>query len=237
MRDRQAAPRRRRLFNLRSWAGEFVKQSTELRPPRTKFFPRGGIIVFKLEAGADCASEQRPLAARRNVRALPHAARNDNLRALAVGKIAADLDYAPASICVELQHLDGIARVEVKDLVGFQAMHLAECAWLEQVVDRGCRVTRARITPVRERHWRQHLARLVGADVTAALARMRDKSENLLCFFGGHWEYRPPLAICCIESIHFNLTASLHNLCSPVWNDISASCPTRLPGAQKFSQA
>jgi hypothetical protein len=68
---------------------------------------------------------------------LPDAALDQNLRLLGLREIIADQYGSSASVRKELQHLDRISGVEVKDLIGAEPVHLAERIRFQKVVDCG----------------------------------------------------------------------------------------------------
>ena len=163
-------------FALACWcwrrAREFADQLTKRRPPRAELRARACLVVFELEAWTHRASQQRPRAAGRQPRSLPYAAPHHHLRPLALVQPVAQAHRPPASLLVELQHLHRIARIEMKNLIRPQPMHLAECPPLQQIVDRGRAVPRAPIAPHTERLRRNPFARLVHLHIPSALPRV-----------------------------------------------------------------
>jgi len=110
---------------------------------------------------------------------LPNAGGDDELDLLACRQVRSKSKERGAPVGVELEHLDGVAEIEVEDLVGRENVHLGEGFRLEQVVDgRALRAGAAgQIDCGRG---------CVGAAVEAALDRVRLKAEQLLDLIDGH---------------------------------------------------
>src|SRR5262249_51411962 len=85
------------------------------------------IIVGVVEAWRDRATEEGKFAARLERTSLPDAARYYDLRTLPIQYVAADQDTFPLAVRKKLHHPHRVARVEVEDLVGRQAMNGGEC--------------------------------------------------------------------------------------------------------------
>lgn len=95
------------------------------------------LVVGEIEAGGDGAAEEGDLAVAEEASALPDAGGNGELDVVACLQIWSKSKERRAPVGEELEHFDGVAEVEVEELVGGEAVHLRECAGLKQVVD-GC---------------------------------------------------------------------------------------------------
>jgi hypothetical protein len=105
-------------------------------PPGGEFVIPGVVIVGVFEPGDDGAAEKSEFAVADETSALPYSGGNYDLNLLAREQIMAENHEAGSAVGVKLKHLDGIAEVEVEDLVGLEHVHFGELALLEQVVDR-----------------------------------------------------------------------------------------------------
>src|ERR1700704_3079341 len=98
------------------------------------------IAEFKvgiIEAGCNGATHERPLTAADESATLPDAGRNDELRLVTGGQVVAD-DYNPrAAVGPKLEHLDGVAGIEVEHLVALDDMYRREGIRCEQIIDGG----------------------------------------------------------------------------------------------------
>ena len=136
-------------------------------------------VVGKVEAGGDGASEERELAVGEESCTLPDASGDEGLQLLSVRDLLAESDGCCCAIGPELEHLDGVAEVEMEDFVGLESMHLGEGAGFEQVVDgRAERACAARES--------DGVLRGVGAAIVAALDGVRLDGESVNDFAGVH---------------------------------------------------
>jgi hypothetical protein len=94
-------------------------------------------VVGVVEAGGYGGAEEGVAAAGAEAGALPDVAGDDHLGALAGFEVGADEDDPVGAVGVEVEHLDGVAQVEVEDLVGGEAGHGRERVGGQEVVDRG----------------------------------------------------------------------------------------------------
>src|ERR1039458_1921017 len=111
-------------------AGLFSCQShdllAELRVASDQVFPSSVLVIGKVEAWGDGAAEQRKPAAGNQSRALTKPARDDHLRLHAGPQIGTEHNRLAGATRQKLQHLDGIAEVEMENLVALQAVHRRE---------------------------------------------------------------------------------------------------------------
>lgn len=137
------------------------------------------MIVGEVEAGDYGASEKGEFSVSDKTRALPYASRNEDLDLLTCSQILSEDYDGGGAVGKELQHLDGVAEVEVEDFVGIEEVHLGECSCFEQVVDCGALGTGAagcfKIS-----------SRRVGSPVVSALDGVRIEVEQPLDFVCGH---------------------------------------------------
>ena len=94
-------------------------------------------VIGEVEAGGDAAAEQSDLAGADEACALPDSGGNEVLHMLTGSEIRSKSNDGGAAVGEELEHLDGIAEVEVEEFVGGEAVHLGESAGFEKIVDGG----------------------------------------------------------------------------------------------------
>jgi len=68
---------------------------------------------------------------------LPDAGRGYELDVVICHQILAKSEDGGAAVFVELEHLDGVAEIEVEDLVGLEDVHLGEGSGFQEIVDGG----------------------------------------------------------------------------------------------------
>ena len=97
------------------------------------------IKVHEVESGTHRGAQERRSAAGEQPRSLPDAGGNQHLWALAGCQIRAQVHNAPTTVGKQLQLLDRVAEVEVKQFIARQAVHAREARWRDEVVDGGGR--------------------------------------------------------------------------------------------------
>src|SRR4051812_9808378 len=88
-----------------------------------------------VEAGGGGGTHERPRAAADESATLPNAGRNDELRLMTGGQVVADDHNSRAPVGPELQHLYGVAGVEVERLVAIDDVYRRERIRSEQIID------------------------------------------------------------------------------------------------------
>src|ERR1700757_994615 len=119
----------------RSDPGEHSDKIGKLRVLPSEVVAAAGLVVGIVETRADGAAKEGYLTSVGEARALPHIFRNNELRGLASGKIIAKDHRAAGTVGEKLKHFDGVSAVEMKYLIGGEAVHLGKRAGFEQVVD------------------------------------------------------------------------------------------------------
>jgi hypothetical protein len=148
-------------------------------PSGSQFFVARISIVGVIEAGDDGAPEESELALADEPRALPYSGGNEDLDLVTGEQIGPENYDGGTAVGMELEHLDGIAEIEVEDLIGVEQVHLRELALFEEVVD-GCALCAGAARELECGGGRPGLAK------TAALDGVRIELEQGLYLFSGH---------------------------------------------------
>ena len=83
---------------------------------------RSCLKVLKLEAWSYRATKQSPCSTLDQAGALPNTGRYDDLRKNTLGQIVSDQEPSHFTVRSDLDHFDGISKIEVKDLIRADAM-------------------------------------------------------------------------------------------------------------------
>jgi len=95
----------------------------------------GAVVVGEVETGDDGAAEKGYFSIVKETGALPYAGGDQELDVVAGEEIGAEGKGGGGAVGGKLQHLDGVAEVEVEDLIGIEEVHFGEDTGLEEVVD------------------------------------------------------------------------------------------------------
>ena len=145
----------------------------------------GELEVRKFKARKYGCAQQGISSAGHESRALPRSPGHDDLRSHAPIEIRSKCNDAPCVWLGQSQHLDGIAEIEMVDLVGSQPVESRERVASQEKVDR-CGETSFSGVTAWEMLVGQSLAGAVGFDVEAAFVRKRLKAESFLKSFNVH---------------------------------------------------
>ena len=145
------------------------------------------LVVGVVKAGADGAAEQGNFPSGKQARTLPYIFGDEQLRMLSPRKVIADHKCLRGSVGSELQHLDGVAEIEVEDFIGSETVYLGESIGFEQIVNAGAGLPWASVA-----RWKRGLSDgflgTPGLDEGSTFAGMRLEVEKLLDLVCGHRE-------------------------------------------------